>query len=105
MYDHPEFKFVYNDARRLHIHGRRHLALMLKVVDAQTGAAVSNAVVEIHPENIKRKASKLGNLRIRNLKEGKQRIIITAEGYTTQTLEREYSTEHKLKEQVRMVAQ
>jgi hypothetical protein len=102
-HDHPEFLWVYKEARRLHILGRRHLALMLKVVDGQTGAAVSNARVEIHPENIKRKASKLGNLRIRNLKEGKQRIVITAEGYETQTLEREYSTEKKLKEEVRLM--
>jgi len=102
MVDHPDFEYSYPHARKLEILGRRHLALMMKIVDAATGAPISNALVEIHPEKIKRKASKLGNLRIRNLREGKQLIIITAEGYETETLEREFSTEHKLRVEVRM---
>ena len=102
IYEHPEFEYFYWHGRKITIHGRRHLALLLKIVDAVTGAPVPNAVVEIHPEKIKRKASKLGNLRIRNLRDGKQLIIITADGYETLTLEREFSTEHKLREEARM---
>ncbi len=103
MVEQPDFEFIYFHARKLEILGRRHLALMMKIVDDVTGAPVPNAVVEIHPEKIKRKASKLGNLQIRNLREGKQLIIITAECYETQTLEREFTMEHKLRVEVRMV--
>ena len=61
--------------------------MRVKTIDSQSKQPVKGALIKIKDHKINRKTSPLGQILIRNLKEGAHQIEITAPGYQPQTLQ------------------
>ena len=77
----------YNQVRKIIHSPTIKLAMRVKTIDSQSKQPVKGALIKIKDHKINRKTSPLGQILIRNLKEGAHQIEITAPGYQPQTLQ------------------